>query len=176
MKRRTPAARAPSSRWSVPSVRSRLVSADSRSNRLGLRMQLSAVTWGITASGPAPATAARTAARSRASAVTGCAPTALSHDALPASRVIAATSYPPATSRGTSRRPIAPLPPATNTFITVSFPADVPVDETPAPAVTPAAGRGHLAAERHRNSVAVARPPGQPGTVLEPAIESHYGL
>src|SRR5215470_19863855 len=79
-------------------------------------------------------------------------------------------------SRGTSRRPIAPLPPATNTFITVSFPDGCPVDETPAPAVTPAAGRDHLAAERHRNSVAVARPLGEPGTVLDPAIESHYGI
>src|SRR5262249_62134564 len=109
-------------------------------------------------------------------ATTARAPAELSPDALPAPRVIPATWYPPATSRGTSRRPIAPLPPATNTFITVSFPDGCPVDETPAPAVTPAAGRGHLAAERHRNSVAVARPPGQPGTVLEPAIESHYGL
>jgi hypothetical protein len=43
MSRRTPAARAASTRWSVPSVRRRLVSANSSSNLFMLLISASAV-------------------------------------------------------------------------------------------------------------------------------------
>ena len=76
--RSTPASRAAASRWSVPSVRRRLVSANERSNLRRSRSPPSAVIWWTIASGRASATAARTPSRSSPSTTTGSAPSSRS--------------------------------------------------------------------------------------------------
>jgi hypothetical protein len=72
-------------------------------------------------SGWAAAAAAATCAASSASATAGTAPISSSTARFVSLRIIPWTSCPAATSRGTSSRPIAPVAPATNTFIVVSF-------------------------------------------------------
>src|SRR5690348_6630899 len=68
-------------------------------------------------SGPKSPTAARSAFRSKTSQTTGSAPSRLSASTFSGERVRPATSWPAATRRGTSRTPITPLAPATNTRI-----------------------------------------------------------
>ncbi len=99
-------------------MRSRLVSAKSRSNARRLTRGGMAVSWWTTTSGPACRTAANTASSSSASATTGSAPPARMVSALLGERVIPTTTWPARTIIGTSRRPIVPLAPATKTFIT----------------------------------------------------------
>ena len=62
-----PASRAAASRWSVPSVRSRLVMANALSKLRPSLSEDSAVSWWTTASGRAASTASRTAAASSGS-------------------------------------------------------------------------------------------------------------
>ena len=90
-KRRAPAARAAASRWSVPSVRRRLVVAKPSSKRRKLVTRARSVSWCTTTSGRAVTTAASTASRSRASATTGSAPAAYRSMLLPSVRVMAVT-------------------------------------------------------------------------------------
>ena len=89
--RLAPAARAASSRWSVPSVRRRLLAANPWSNLRRLVTPARSVSWCTTASGRAAVTAASTASRSRASATTGSAPAAYRSMVLPTRRVMAVT-------------------------------------------------------------------------------------
>src|SRR3954447_3657231 len=116
---RAPAARAPASRLSVPSVRRRFVGAKSRSKWRGAPMPDSAVTSWTTTSGFAITTASMTASRSSASATTGSPPS--SRTTSGRDRVMPATSCPRETSSGTSRLPTAPVAPATKTFMVSSF-------------------------------------------------------
>ena len=83
--------------------------------------------WTIT-SGSVSATAPATASGSTASATTGQAPRARSMSVLAGDRVMAITSWPAAASRGTSWVPIAPVAPATNTFMGASFPIHLRAD------------------------------------------------
>jgi hypothetical protein len=89
--RLAPAALAASSRWSVPSMRRRLVAANPASNFLRLVAPARSVSSCTTTSGRAAATAPSTSVRSRASATTGSAPAARSPAALPGERVMAVT-------------------------------------------------------------------------------------
>ena len=90
-RRLAPAARAAASRWSVPSVRSRLVAANPASNLLRLVMPARSVSWCTTTSGRAAVTTRSTSSRSSASATTGSAPAARSQAALPGDRVMPVT-------------------------------------------------------------------------------------
>ena len=90
-KRCAPASRAAARRWRVPSLRSLLVRAKSRSNVRGLMRAGIAVSWWITASGRASTTAARTAASSSASATAARAPVPSSSRACSGERVIPVT-------------------------------------------------------------------------------------
>jgi hypothetical protein len=116
-----PAARAAASRWSVPTVRRRLVSANPSSSLRKSVIPARAVSSCTTTSGRAATTARSTASRSRASATTGSAPAARRPAALPAVRVMPVTWWPPWTSSGTSRRPSAPVAPATKILMVDSF-------------------------------------------------------
>ena len=98
-------------------MRSRLVSAKSRSTRRALSRAGIAVSSWTTTSGSARATASATAAALSASATTGSAPAARRAASLPGVRVIAVTEWPASTSPATSGRPIAPLAPATKTLM-----------------------------------------------------------
>ena len=102
-----------------------------------------AVSWCTMTSGRAVATASATWSGSSASATTGTAPSPDSSSRLDALRVIPCTSWPAATSRGTSCLPIAPDAPATNTLIVITSVSDACTDQdaTAAPAVTPPAFR-----------------------------------
>jgi hypothetical protein len=111
----------PSSRWSVPSVRSRLVAAKPSSSLRKSVNPASAVSWWTTTSGSARVRASITASRSSASRTTGVAPAARSASALSGVRVVPTTVWPLATSRGTSRRPRAPVAPATKIFMASSL-------------------------------------------------------
>ncbi len=82
----------------------------------------SAVIWCTTASGLAAATAAPTDTASSPSITTPSAPSSASKLSLAEPVAVAVTWWPRATSCGTSRRPKTPLPPATNTRMTVTFP------------------------------------------------------
>src|SRR6266508_731547 len=154
----TPVASAAASRWSVPSLRSRLVVAKKRSGflRLGLPACASErpVIWCTIASGRAAATASPTDAAPSPSITTPLAPSCCSKPSLAALVVVAVTWWPRATSRGTSRRPMTPVPPATNTRITSrsqSGTGSRPRDETARQAVTwETAPRTSVASERHR--------------------------
>src|SRR6266540_860037 len=81
----------------------------------------SAVSSCTITSGSADATARATASGSRASATTGRAPTLRSRSCFAALLVIPTTSWPSATSMGTSCLPRAPVAPATKTFMTAPF-------------------------------------------------------
>src|SRR6266566_560011 len=115
MKRRAPAAAAAASRWSVPWVRSRLVTVNIRSKWRRSKPAASDVIWWTTASGSARATASPTAMASRPSSTTGSAPSSRSRAALAGLRVDAVTWSPCATSWGSSCCPMAPAAPATKT-------------------------------------------------------------
>src|SRR5215472_1475693 len=115
MKRLVPASRAAASRASVPSVRSRLVSAKVRSSFLEKPRPASAVAWWMIASGLISRMARRTAPGSSRSSATGCAPSTRTRSALPGDLNVPITSCPRAVSWGTSREPIAPLAPMTMT-------------------------------------------------------------
>src|SRR4249919_1203986 len=115
MKRRTPAAAAAASRWSVPWVRSWLVTANIRSKWRRSEPPASDVIWWTTASGSARATASPTAIASRPSTTTGSAPSSRSRAALAGLLVDAVTWCPCATSWGSSCCPMAPAAPATKT-------------------------------------------------------------
>ena len=110
--RRAPAASAPASRCSVPSVRSRFVAANARSMLRGSLRSPSAVSWWTTTSGSAAVTAATTASRSSASATTASAPAARSAPAFAPDLVMPVTSWPSAISARTSGVPMAPVAPA----------------------------------------------------------------
>ena len=78
------------------------------------------VIWCTTAYGWAAATAASTAPASNPSMTTGSAPSP-ANPASPARLVVVAvTRWPRATNCGTSRRPTTPVPPATNTRMTIT--------------------------------------------------------
>jgi hypothetical protein len=121
----TPVASAAASRWSIPSVRSRLVMAPNRSGCLKSGLPAcakeSAVIWCTIASGRAAATAAPTDAASSPSITTPSGPNCFSKPSFAALVVVAVTWWPRATSWGISRRPMAPVPPATNTRMTITF-------------------------------------------------------
>src|SRR3989440_9753088 len=125
MKRRTPASRAASSSASVPSVRRRLVWWKLRSKCLKSLRPVRAVAWWMMASGFASSTASPTAPRSSRSSAAGSAPSAWRRSARSSDRVVPITSCPRSTSFGTSRVPIAPVAPATNTRMVLSFPSVV---------------------------------------------------
>jgi hypothetical protein len=76
------------------------------------------VIWFTIASGRAAATASPTDAASSPSITMPSAPSCSSSSNLPALVVVAVTWCPRATSCGTRRRPMTPVPPATNTRIT----------------------------------------------------------
>ena len=120
----TPVASAAASRWSVPSERSRLVAAKNRSGcfKSGLPACAteSPVIWCTIASGRALATASPTDTASSPSITTPSAPSCSSKPSLAGLVVVAVTWWPRATSCGTSRRPKTPVPPATNTRITIT--------------------------------------------------------
>ncbi len=80
----------------------------------------SPVIWFTITSGLAAATVSPTDTASRPSITTPSAPSCSSSASLGAPVVVAVTWWPRATSCGTSRRPMAPVPPATNTRITSS--------------------------------------------------------
>jgi hypothetical protein len=77
----------------------------------------SAVSWWTTTSGSTRVRASITASRSNASRITGVAPAARSASALSGVRVAPTTVCPLETNRGTSRRPRAPVAPATKIFM-----------------------------------------------------------
>src|SRR4051812_29959668 len=120
-----PAARAASSRFSVPFVRSSFVLANVRSKRRRSAPPERAVIWCTIASGRARATASPTAAASRPSTTTGLAPSSRRRSTFFALVVVAVTSCPAATSCGTSRRPMAPVAPAMKTRMGFSFRSSV---------------------------------------------------
>jgi hypothetical protein len=80
----------------------------------------SAVIWCTIASGRAAATASPTETASSPSITTPSAPSCSSKPSLAALVVVAVTWWPRATSCGTSRRPMTPVPPATNTRTTIT--------------------------------------------------------
>ena len=84
--------------------------------------RLSPVIWCTITSGWALATASLTEAASSPSITTPSAPRSASRPSLSALVVVAVTRWPRATSCGASRRPSTPLPPATNTRMTITFP------------------------------------------------------
>ena len=98
------------------------------------------------ASGRAAATASPTEAASRPSITTPTAPSCFSKPSFAAFVVVAVTWWPRATNCGTSRSPKAPLPPATNTRMTItvliSSLALNPETRQPRPAVTSALTAG----------------------------------
>ena len=124
------------SRWSVPSVRSRLVCAKSRSKWRRSSEPDSAVSWWTITSGSAAATARATASGSSASATTGVAPSARTASRREALRVIPTTSWPRATSRGTSCVPRAPVAPAPGSSWGTPLVGYTSCDETAARSVT----------------------------------------
>ena len=89
-----------------------------------------AVIWCTITSGRAAATALRTDTASSRSITTPSAPSSASKPNLAALVVVAVTWWPWATSRGTSRRPTTPVPPATNTRMAISSLNPEPVSET----------------------------------------------
>jgi hypothetical protein len=88
---------------------------------------LRAVSWWTITSGSVSATARATASGSSASATTGWAKVR-SMSVLAGERVMPITSWPAAASWGTSWLPIAPVAPATNTFMAASFPIHLRAD------------------------------------------------
>src|SRR4051794_35355930 len=116
-KRRVPIARPAASRWSVPSVRRRLVVSKKRSMWRMSNSPDSAVSWCTITSGSADATAWATESGSRASATAGRAPRLRTRSCFDALLVIPTTSWPRATSCGTSRLPRTPVAPATKIFM-----------------------------------------------------------
>src|SRR5215213_1238771 len=115
--RRTPASRAAASSASVPLVRSSLVLASVLS-RLRLNFTFaSAVAWCMIAPGWFSSTAVRTARGSSRSSISGFAPSVRSRSALAGELWVPITSWPASINWGTSRLPIAPLPPVTKTRI-----------------------------------------------------------
>ncbi len=115
MTRRVPAARAASSRWSVPWIRSWLVTANVRSKCLRSLSPASPVIWCMITSGRAAVTAWMVASRFSPSATTGSAPSWRSSPVLPGDRVVAVTWWPAAVSIGIRLCPTTPVPPAMNT-------------------------------------------------------------
>src|SRR5262249_9788703 len=100
----------------------------------------SEVIWCTTTSGAASWTAASTASRSRPSITTGTAPAAARFADLPADRVLAVTWGPAAIRARVRDRPIAAVPPATNTRMSSSCLMCKPFstsDTAPAHRVTP---------------------------------------
>ncbi len=87
------------------------------------------VIWCTITSGPAAATASPTDTASRPSITTALAPNWSSKPNLAALVVVAVTWWPLATSRGTSRRPSTPVPPATNTRMIFASLNPEPVSE-----------------------------------------------
>ena len=87
----TPAASAAASRWSVPSVRSRLVVANHRSMCLKSGLPAIEVIWCTIVSGFAAATASPTDAASSPSITTASAPIFSSETSLPGLDVVAVT-------------------------------------------------------------------------------------
>ena len=108
----------------MPSVRSRFVIANERSKCRMSTCPRSVSSWTIT-SGSKLATAVATCSASSPSARNGVAPCRRSWSNLAGVRVVPATSWPLATSRGTSWRPMAPVAPATKIFIVSVLHADV---------------------------------------------------
>jgi hypothetical protein len=92
----TPVASAAASRWSIPSLRSRLVVAKKRSAFLRLALPACAtdrpVIWCTIVSGRAAATASRRGAASSPSITTPSAPSCASSPSLPGLVVVAVTS------------------------------------------------------------------------------------
>ncbi len=101
--RSTPFSRAAATRWSVPSVRRRLVVAKERSNLRRSRSPPSAVISWTIASGRAAATAARTPSRSSPSTTTGSAPSSRSRATFDALRVVPVTEWPWLSEEGDER-------------------------------------------------------------------------
>ena len=91
----TPVALAAASRWSIPSLRSRLVAAKKRSGFLGLGLpecvRDKAVIWFTIASGRAAATASPTAAAFSPSITTPSAPSSANNPSLSGLVVVAVT-------------------------------------------------------------------------------------
>jgi hypothetical protein len=86
----------------VPTRRSWLVISNSSANRRGSTRAGIAVSWCTTTSGAALSIAANTASLSNASAATASAPIARTESILPAVRTMPVTSWPQATSDGSS--------------------------------------------------------------------------
>jgi hypothetical protein len=80
-----------------------------------------AVIWCTIVSGRAPATASPTDTASSPSITTASAPSRSSRPRFAALVVVAVTWCPRATSCGTSRCPRTPVPPATNTRMTITL-------------------------------------------------------
>ncbi|MGY2746801.1 hypothetical protein ACVWZ8_003918 [Arthrobacter sp. UYCu723] len=80
-----------------------------------------AVIWCTITSGCAAAKASPTHTASKPSITTASAPNCSSKPNLPEPVVVAVTRWPRATSCSTTRRPTTPVPPATNTRITITF-------------------------------------------------------
>ncbi len=113
----TPAPRAAPTRIREPSLRRRSLRSKSRSILRGSIRFGSAVSWLTTASGRAWATASATALASSASAIArlGARPRAPARRS-PRCGTSRVTSWPAASSAGTSRRPITPVAPARKTL------------------------------------------------------------
>ena len=131
--RDAPAASAAARRLRVPSRRIREFAVAISGIRAGSSGR-SVSSW-TTASVPNPTTASRSASASNTSQTTGSAPRARNASFFPGERVIPATSWPLATSSGTSRTPITPLAPARKILI-----AGKPRHET----ISPFASRARL--------------------------------
>ena len=116
MSRVAPAARAASHRLRVPWLRRRLFSSNCSAKRFGSIAFGMLVSWWITASGRASASALVSAAASKASTTTGSAPRSRIRAARSSERVLPVTSWPAARSMGSSLLPIAPAAPATKTL------------------------------------------------------------
>src|SRR4051812_48311255 len=109
---RTPAARAASTRFLVPSVRRRLFRARVCATFSGSKPPDRSVSWCTTTSGRTAATAAITAGRSNASRTTGWTPARSRSLARADDRVVPWTSYPLSSNNGRRRLPITPPAPA----------------------------------------------------------------
>ena len=121
----TPVVSAAASRWSVPSERSRLVAGEKPVGMLQIR--LAGVRHGksghLVHDRVRPGLGHRSHRTDTGSSPSITAPSAPSRSSKPSLAglvVVAVTWWPRATSCGTSRRPKTPVPPATNTRITIT--------------------------------------------------------
>jgi hypothetical protein len=125
MKAEAPATRAAATRFRVPSVRMRSLPASSVSALRGFIAAGRSVSWWMTTSGRAAPTASASRSASKTSVTAASAPIASIAGAFSADLVIAVTPWPLATSIGTSRLPITPVPPATKILMALLLLDDV---------------------------------------------------